>query len=87
MQGKLRNSELTKQTVDRKQKFTPIPFVDKLSLCVTESYYDCQRYSRSLGAEKWPYIYINAWYPGLTLKKQDALCMCMKRMGLKTFET
>ena len=37
MQGKLRNSELTKQTVDRKQKFTPIPFIDKLSLCVAES--------------------------------------------------
>ena len=34
---KLRNSELTKQTVDRKLKFTPIPFVDKLSLCVAES--------------------------------------------------
>ena len=32
-----RNSELTKQTVDRKQKFTPIPFVDKLSLCVAKS--------------------------------------------------
>ena len=23
------------------------------------------------------------WYPGLTLKKQDVLCICMKRMGLK----
>ena len=36
-QDKLRNSELTKQTVDRKQKFTLIPFVDKLSLCVAKS--------------------------------------------------
>ena len=37
MQDKLHNSELIKQTVDRKKKFTPIPFVDKLSLCVAKS--------------------------------------------------
>ena len=61
------------------------PFLSLISsvYVLLKAYYDCQRNSRSLGAEKLPYIYMYAWYPGLALKKQDVLCICMKRMGLK----
>ena len=52
----MRNSELTKQTVDRKQMFTPIPLISSVYVLL-KAYYDRQRNSRSLGAEKFPYIY------------------------------